>query len=200
MDDETHSRKPAAPSSADGAREASLDLRRRADLTPAERDGLRALSAAVYPPEAIAAWPGRALTWAQPEWAVLLKDADGQLLSHAGALLRAGSLDGAPVTIGGIGGVLTHPDARRRGLAARAMGRALDHFREAGADFALLVCEPRLIPTYERLGWSRHAGDVYSRQGQTDTALPFTFNLVMTCALGLSPPGEAAIDLQGPPW
>ena len=55
--------------------------------------------------------------------------------------------------IGGIGGVKTDPSMRRRGLAARGMQRAHEFFREqAGLDFALLVCQPRLLDYHNGLG------------------------------------------------
>ena len=41
-----------------------LDLKLATDLSAAERDALKDLSAAVYPPEVLAASPGRFLEWA----------------------------------------------------------------------------------------------------------------------------------------
>jgi GNAT superfamily N-acetyltransferase len=159
---------------------------------------LRALSAAVYPPEQAASWPGRLIEWASPQWSVISRCDDGQILSHAGALLRDGFAGGQPVRIGGVGGVKTHPEARGRGLASGVVRRAVELFREQGADFALLVCEPAQVPFYERLGWATHAGGLLVRQ--RGEAVPFTFNLPMVYPLldATSPAG--VIDLMGPPW
>src|SRR5689334_21848563 len=107
-----------------------IDVRPVAELTGEEQAALRALSAAVYPPDVSASWPGRVIEWAPAQWAVICWDDDGQALSHAGALVRDGQADDSPARIGGIGGVKTHPLARRRGLASQAIRRALDLFRE----------------------------------------------------------------------
>jgi aminoglycoside 2'-N-acetyltransferase I len=84
-----------------------------ADLTDDERAAVSALSQAVYPPEVSAAWPGRHWEWSAHQSAVLIRAADGALISYAGLVVRSALLDGRPVRIGGIGGVKTHPAARR---------------------------------------------------------------------------------------
>jgi GNAT superfamily N-acetyltransferase len=175
-----------------------IDVRPVAELTAEEQAALRALSAAVYPPEVAASWPGRAIEWAAPQWAVICWDDDGQALAHAGAVVRDGRADGSPARIGGVGGVKTHPRARRQGLAVQAIRRAIDLFRGQGVDFALLVCEPHLVPYYERLGWETHAGNLLVRQhGET---VRFTLNLPMTHPVGTFCPPGVVIDLMGPPW
>ena len=100
--------------------------------------------------------------------------------------------------VGGIGGVKTHPAARKRGLATTAIGKAIDLFREQGAHFGLLVCEPGLVPFYERLGWHRFPGELLVTQRQA--TVPFTFNLPMTTPIRPQEPLTGAIDLLGPPW
>jgi GNAT superfamily N-acetyltransferase len=175
-----------------------IDVRPVAELTAEEQAALRALSAAVYPPEVSAAWPGRFIEWAPAQWSVICWDEDGQSLAHAGAILREGRADGGPARIGGIGGVKTHPRARGRGLASQAIRRALDLFRDQDVDFVLLVCEPHLIPFYERLGWRIHAGDFLVRQH--GKAVQFTFNRPMTHPVRTPDPPGGTIDLMGPPW
>src|SRR5262245_32594194 len=128
-------------------------LRLIADLTDDERAEVAALSRAVYPPEVSAAWPGRHWEWIAHQSAVLIRAADGELISYAGVVVRSALLDGRPVRIGGIGGVKTHPAARRQGCAERAVRRAVVYFHErADITFGLLVCEPHLIDYYGRLG------------------------------------------------
>ena len=88
---------------------------------------------------------------------------------------------------------------RRRGLASAAIRRALDFFGKQGdVDFALLVCEPSLVPFYERLGWQRFPGDLFVTHQQA--TVPFTFNLPMTIPIGLRESLGGIIDLMGPPW
>jgi RimJ/RimL family protein N-acetyltransferase len=176
-----------------------IELRRVADLTPAERSAVQGLSAAVYPPEVAAAWPGRAIEWAAPEWCVVVWDDRGDALCHVGVVVREAQLNGRGVRIGGIGGVKTHPTARGRGHATAAIRRAVAFLRdEAGVDFALLVCEPDLIAFYERLGWRLFAGVLLvSQRGAT---VPFTFNVPMTLPVRSGGELGGTIDLSGPPW
>ena len=101
--------------------------------------------------------------------------------------------------VGGIGGVKTAPAARGRGFAGTAIRLALDFFREQGdVDFGLLVCEPGLVPFYERLGWRRFPGDLLVTQRQE--TVPFTFNLPMTIPVRVQEALGGRIDLLGPPW
>jgi ribosomal protein S18 acetylase RimI-like enzyme len=177
----------------------TMTLDRIADFSDADREGLRALSAAVYPPQEVADWPGRRIEWATAEWGVRIRDVEGAVLSYVGIALRRAQLDGRPVHVGGIGGVKTHPAARRRGLAERGMQRAIEFFREQpDVAFALLVCAPHLLPYYGRLGWREFTGRLLVRQrGATEA---FTFNRVMTYGVQGPAPVSGTIDLLGPPW
>ena len=168
------------------------------DVSDAEADALRDLSGAVYPPETSTGWPGRALEWAPAAWCVVCWDEDGRALSHVGMVLRECRVDGRSVKVGGIGGVKTHPDARGGGLATRAIARAVAFFSEHEVEFALLVCEPGLVPFYERLDWRPYPGALLvSQWGETTR---FTFNLPMIHPVDTSGPTGGEIDLQGPPW
>ena len=177
----------------------TVTLDRIADLTDADREALRALSLAVYPPTDVASWPGRQIEWAAAEWCVRVRAEDGAVASYVGISLREAEHDGRPVRIGGIGGVKTHPAQRGRGLAARGMERADQFFREeAGVDFGLLVCGPHLLEHYAHLGWREFPGRLLVRQhGAT---VEFTFNRVMTRAARSAAPQAGTVDLLGPPW
>jgi aminoglycoside 2'-N-acetyltransferase I len=176
-----------------------LELRRVADMTAGEQAAVRTLTLAVYPPEVSATWPGRAIEWAAHQWAVVGWDADGAAVCYAGIILRKARWNDRAVRVGGIGGVKTHPASRGRGFATAAIQRALNFFREQGdVDFGLLVCEPCLVPFYERLGWRMFPGELLVAQRQA--TVPFTFNLPMTTPVRLEEPLAGTIDLMGPPW
>ena len=178
---------------------ATVTLDRKSDLDAAARAQSLALAAAVYPPETVASWPGNHLEWSDVTHCARVFDDAGALVSYAGVLVREGTRDGRPARIGGIGGVKTHPDHRRRGLAALAMGRAVEWFHERGdVDFGLLVCEPRLLGTYGRMGWREFTGTL--RVLQRGTSETFTFNRVMTHTVREDAPAAGMIDLAGPPW
>jgi GNAT superfamily N-acetyltransferase len=175
------------------------ELLKVADLTAGEQAAVRTLALAVYPPEVAEAWPGRAIEWAAQQWAVIGWGDEGAALCYVGIVLRDARWNDRAVRVGGIGGVKTHPSSRGRGFATAAIRRALDFFRGPGdIDFGLLVCEPGLVPFYERQGWRRFPGDLLVAQHQA--TVPFTFNLPMTTPIRLQEPLAGTIDLLGPPW
>ncbi len=170
-------------------------------LSDAVLTELRALERAVYPPEVLATSPGRHTTWASPQWHVLVRDDTEQLVSHVGLGTRAGTLDGHPARIGGIGGVFTHPLARGQGYAGAGMQKAMAMLTgELGVDFAILGCQPHLIPYYARLGWQRFDGSVLVRQPGADGPIPFTINEAMVASAARPAPRTGTIDLCGYPW
>lgn len=173
-------------------------VRRMTSWDDASLDERAELSRAVYPPEEAAAWPGRHIEWSNPEWGVAVRDDEGRLVSFAALHLRDSTHDGAAVVIGGVGGVMTHPDHRGQGYAQLAMSAAVDFFATQRADFGLLVCEKQLIPYYERLGWVVFQGELVTLQhGEPEV---FTFNRVMVIPVTGIAPEAGVIDLNGPPW
>ena len=176
-----------------------IDTTRVEDLTPADREELRALTVAVYSPAVIAALPATRVTWAPTVWSIRVRDDDGHLVSHVGMLTRDVSVDDVPMTIGGIGGVKTHPDARGRGYASAAIQTATTFFTdERGVAFVLLVCLPPTVPYYERLGWQRFRGTLLV--AQPGGTIPFTTNLPMVLPARDAAPLDGTINLCGYPW
>lgn len=176
-----------------------IDITRVADLLPADRDALRALTLAVYSPKVLATLPETRVTWAPAVWSICVRDDDRHLISHVGMVTRAATVNDAPVLIGGIGGVKTHPEARGRGYAAAALRAATAFFTDAGGvAFILLVCLPPTVPYYERLGWRRFHGTLLVEQpGGTIT---FTANLPMVLPARDTAPLDGTINLCGYPW
>ena len=178
---------------------AAVSMKPIADWTDIERATLRELSQTVYPPEEASAWPGRELDWTAAEWGIRVVNSEGELVSFTGVVLRQVKIDGRSVWIGGVGGVKTHPAARRRGYAAIGLQRAMEFFHEQpDVEFALLVCEPELIEYYSRLGWKQFKGRLLTMQkGETEE---FTFDRVMVIDVRSAGPMKGTLDLQGPPW
>jgi GNAT superfamily N-acetyltransferase len=177
----------------------------RIDLTPVatldddQRAALKALTAAVYPPEVMAVSPGRHLQWAPPDYSVLVFTPEGELVSHVGIVVRMGTLDGAAVKIGGVGSVKTHPRAQGRGYASAGLRRAAtalhDDHRVA---FSVLVCQEHLLSFYTRLGWLTFSGCLLVEQPTGPTV--FTINCPMVFAGQSALPQDGLIDLRGLPW
>lgn len=173
----------------------NITFGRVADLSDAEKAEIRAVSEAVYPPDA-GAGPSKSVEWARPERCVRVH-AD-ELVSCVGVVIRDGTWEDRPVRIGGIGGVMTHPAARRKGYAEAGIQRAVEVFRDEGVAFGLLVCKPHLLDYYGRLGWRAFDGVLLVRQQGESTT--FVFNRVMTLAVGAAAPVSGTIDLCGLPW
>ena len=175
------------------------ELRQVADLSADEQSALRSLSLAVYPPEVAAAWLGRAIEWAPHQWGVIGWDADGAALCYVGGYSQGGpverpSREGRRHRRREDAPGLTRTRIRYHGYAA-----GLDFFRgQSDVDFGLLVCEPGLVPFYQRLGWRMYPGDLLVTQHQA--TVPFTFNLPMTTPLRLQESLGGKIDLLGSPW
>ena len=176
-----------------------LEIKATAQLNDDETQALKALSAAVYPPKPGAAKNPSPIKWAPPQWSVLLRNADSQLVSHVGALTRRGLCDNQECLIGGIRGVETHPTQRGKGYASAGIQRAVDFLqREMRVDFSLLVCATELMTFYQRLGWSAFGGDTLVRQNGEKTI--FTGYEVMVRPAMNAVPQCAALDLCGLPW
>ena len=176
-----------------------IDLKSVAMLDDGERAALKALTAAVYPPEVVAVSPGRHLQWAPPDYSVLVFTSEGELASHVGIVVRTGTLDGAAVKIGGVGSVKTHPRAQGRGYASAGLRRAAtalhDDHRVA---FSLLVCQEHLLPFYRRLGWFPFSGRLMVEQPTGPTV--FMINHAMVLSGRSAAPQDGIIDLKGLPW
>jgi len=131
----------------------------------------------------------------KPSWYLHRK----MLVSHVGLLTRQGTINDSPVLIGGIGGVKTHPTARRRGYARAGVDHAIKFLRtKLAVDFSLLVCREEVVSYYARLGWHHFTGDLLVDQLAGKTK--FTFNQPMVLAGCNDVPAKGVIDLCGLPW
>lgn len=172
--------------------------RERAKRSSADAERLARLSAAVYPPDDGASWPGRDIEWSEPEWDIEVVDETGEIVSYAGVVLREGRHDDEQVLIGGVGGVKTHPRFRRSGYAGLGLRRTHQLMIQLGADFGLLVCDESLIPYYERQGWLVFPGVLMT--DQRGEKVRFEFNTPMVRPVITQAPPSGTIDLMGPPW
>jgi aminoglycoside 2'-N-acetyltransferase I len=161
------------------------------------RQQAASLLRAAWPPEAVTQ-PWSDVVWAQPDQRLLAFNRNNEIICHVGIVLRDATWDGRGVKIGGIGGVTTREDSRRRGAISAAMRRATQEIQETyKADFGLLFCEPRNVPLYIRLGWLPFNGDVLVMQPRGhvrfDVIEPYVFDLKIAPRTGM-------LDLCGAPW
>jgi len=100
--------------------------------------------------------------------------------------------------VGGLGGVVTRPEAQGRGLARQVVGRATEFMRDdLGASFGLLFCLPRLVPFYESQGWTVVEQGILIDQpgGKIPSPVP-----VMILPFGEERWPAERVDLGSLPW
>jgi predicted acetyltransferase len=153
---------------------------------------------AVWPPDVVEKLPWGRLAFAHPEWRVLVRADSEGVVSHVGIQRREMTWNGRKIRAGGIGGVLTREDSRRRGYASVALNAAIQTLKDEGAtDFALLFCEPHNAPFYVARGWEPFDGEIYC--DQPEGRIRFQAILPYVCKLKRAPL-RGTIDLCGLPW
>jgi predicted acetyltransferase len=153
---------------------------------------------AVWPPNVVATLPFAGIVFANAELRVLVQDEAGDVVCHVGIYRRDVTWNGRKVRAGGIGGVLTREDCRRRGYATVALDAAIQTLRDEGStDFALLFCEPHNAPFYAGRGWKPFEGEIYAEQPKGrvrfEAIAPYLYALKRA-------PLKGVIDLCGLPW
>jgi predicted N-acetyltransferase YhbS len=104
------------------------------------------------------------LSW-RPKDLHFLMYSEGQPISHVGVLKHVVSVDGEPVTVGGLGGVVTVPGARKKGFARRLIRHATKFLsQEWEVDACLLFCVSELAAYYVALGWQEVESPVLIEQ------------------------------------
>ena len=152
---------------------------------------------AVWPPEIVAKLPWAHTVFAHANLRILVEDSEG-LACHVGIYWRDATWNGRKVRIGGIGGVATRADCRRRGYASIALNAAIQTFKdEKATDLALLFCEPQLAAFYQARGFRAFSGEIQAEQPggriRFDVMQPQVYDLRRALRQGV-------IDLCGLPW
>lgn len=176
-----------------------IDLKAAAEMSAAETEQLRALTAVVYPPAPDAEPAPAPRQWAAPQWHFLLRNNERDLVSHVGVLTRQVFCDDSQMLIGGIGGVQTHPEWRGKGYAGAGLRRALEFLqRDLALDLSLLFCGPHMRAYYQGFGFQLFAGATYVWQDGAKYLFPP--GEVMLRSAGQAWSRCAQLDLRGLPW
>ena len=169
----------------------SVEIRYAESLTPEEWQALFGWGENIFGIE------DADYSWRPKDYHFITEE-DGRALSHVGVLkttVRAGS---RVVTVGGVGGVATRPEAQGRRFVHAAMRQAADFIRhELGAEFGMLFCLPRLAPFYARQGWQMVEGEVVIEQPAGPVVWPYHV-MVLPCGGRAWPAGP--VEIGGLPW
>ena len=154
---------------------------------------------AVWPPAEMEKLSWGHVKWAHADLRVLIETDDGALACHVGIYFRTVIWNGQKVHIGGIGGVATRADHRRRGYASIALNAAVQTMRDHdAAQFALLFCEPHNFEFYQSRGWQPFDGAIYAEQPEGrirfEVMTPFVLDLKRRA------PTLGTLDMCGMPW
>ena len=123
---------------------------------------------------------------------------DGRAVSHVGVIKTQVKAGGRALTVGGVGAVVTVPEAQGRRLVHEAMRQVASFIcHELGADFGMLFCLPRLAPFYARQGWLLVEDEVEIEQPAGPVVWPYHV-MVLPCAGRAWPAGR--VEIGGLPW
>jgi len=152
----------------------------------------------VWPPEVVAALPWADIVFAHADLRVLVQAEPEGVVCHVGIYRREVTWNGRKFKAGGIGGVLTAEDSRRKGYASVALNAAVQTLKDEGAtDFGLLFCEPHHAPFYMGRGWKPFDGEIWCEQSggrvRLTTIAPYVYHIKRAPPTGI-------IDLCGLPW
>jgi GNAT superfamily N-acetyltransferase len=123
---------------------------------------------------------------------------DAKPVSHAAILKHPVKVGETEITVGGLGGVVTVPEAQRRGLARQVVKRATSVMEvDWQVDAGLLFCLPRMIHYYQALGWEVVDAPVLieAEAGKISSPMP----VMVLPFKGIRWP-SGTIDLGSRPW
>ena len=153
---------------------------------------------AVWPPDVVERLARAGIVFAHADLRVLVQAEPEGLVCHVGIYRREVTWNGRKVRAGGIGGVATREDFRRRGYASIALNAAIQTLKDEGStDFALLFCQPHNAPFYVGRGWKPFDGEMYAGppEGRVrfDAIAPHVYDIKRA-------PRQGTIDLCGLAW
>jgi GNAT superfamily N-acetyltransferase len=175
-----------------------ITIKRAADLNAEEDARIDEVAHLAFSsPDGGLSAQGQDIEWADSDWLTLGR-LDGEIVCLAGVLYREVLVNQQVIPVGAVGGVATHPDYQRRGLAGQLMERLTSFLRdELKVPFGLLVCSDLRVHYYNKFGW-RLLEDpmLFDWHG---TKRVFTEN-TMALPLGDQPWPRGIVDVCGKPW
>ena len=167
------------------------------EISPAADLQINALDQLAFTGEDVADPQLKDIQWASHEW-MAVGYLDQQLVVQFCLLTREIRVGVQRLMVAGVGGVATHPEWRRKGLARQLLLAGEVFMRQClMVPFGLLICAEETQPLYAECGWLTVAQSLFfNQEGQQR----FMETVVMILPLSRQtwPVGE--IDLEGQPW
>ncbi|MEL7234775.1 MAG: GNAT family N-acetyltransferase [Chloroflexota bacterium] len=145
----------------------------------------------------------RGIQWTPGTWCVVVYSYN-EFGAYAEVLEREIIVGGQTVRVGGIGGVMSLPHMRGKGLAKAGMRAMTDYIcTEMQADAGMLYCAPHNVAFYQSLGWQQIERHITYHQYNGTHVLDMGESsddnvLVMPCGDLVFPDGD--IDVKGNLW
>jgi aminoglycoside 2'-N-acetyltransferase I len=135
--------------------------------------------------------------WRPKEWHFITQE-DERVVSHVGVMETKVSAGGQEVKVGGIGGVVTIPEAQGQRYVHAAMRLAVEFMCERlKVEFGMLFCLSRLVPFYAGQGWRLVEETVEFEQPTGTIVSPFHV-MITPCGERAWPEGK--VEVGGLPW
>ena len=177
----------------------TIEVFEEAHMTAARDAEFRDFLKRAFPEGATAFAQTRYWHGSAPVYSVVARQ-DGQLLAHAGAIVRDIRVGSQIVRIYGIQNMGVLPAARGTGAGLRVLETVAREAGQRDISFGVLFCVPELERYYGRDGWLLRQGDVrMDFGGQTSIAIPGK-NVCMVKCLTAQPFPDGGIHLQGADW
>lgn len=137
------------------------------------------------------------LKWAEPEWYILALN-DSELIGRLGIIDREVLVEGERLRVGGISGVITKNDWRKKGVGNKLMTEAVGVIKDKlNISFGLLLCRQEVSGFYKKLGWRINDFPTTFEQPQGKMIFP---RLTMTYSGDGKFWPKGLVDLNGFPW
>jgi predicted GNAT family N-acyltransferase len=137
------------------------------------------------------------LRWRPKEFHFIVEE-DGRAVAHVGVVQTSVRVAGREISVGGVGGVVSVPEARGRGHVHEGMRRASEFMcEELKVEVGMLFCLERLVAFYARQGWQLIEETVEIEQPSGTIVAPLRV-MVKPCGDRLWPAGK--IEVGGLPW
>ena len=169
----------------------SAEIRFAETLTDAEKAALFGWGQDIFGVE------DKLYRWRPKEYHFVTEE-DGRPLSHVGLIKTVVKAGGRDVTVAGVGGVVTRPEAQGRRYVHAAMRRAAEFMcQELKVDSGMLFCLQRLMPFYARQGWRLLEEETEFEQPTGRVVSPYRV-MVLPCGAYEWPAGK--VEVGGFPW
>ncbi len=122
-----------------------------------------------------------------------------RLVSAYFGVVQPARMEGKEQIVAGLGGLVCSPHLRRRGIASKLVRDSWPVIVEQSqADLSLLICNPKSLSFYKKLGWHLYQGDL--RYQETEKTESMAFDVMIQKHEHLEAADPDSVRIDGPLW